>query len=310
MVKKIISFLLRLIIGGTFIASAYAKLYPVEIFEMKFVETNLIGWNVAPFIARFFIAIEFMLGAFLILNISFKFAIKSSIAILLFFSFYLLYVIIFQPQEEDCGCFGIYLKMSPQISLLKNVVLLAMSFLLLRFNKTNAHWKFLQWVRLAIIVSSLALPFILNPVFAEMPPNAFNADLVGKKLDTSALKDFTDAQGNKIDIQSGKKIICFFSMQCRFCKLTAKKIGIIQKKLSNEELPIYFVFWGEEKNLSPFMKEAKTENVPSQIASTEIFFKLSGSDLPSVYFLEDGVVKKKLGFLTFTQEEVEQFLNL
>ena len=56
------------------------------------------------------------------------------------------------------------------------------------------------------------------------------------------------------------------------------------------------------------MKSANTENIPSQIVSTEVFFKLSGSDLPSIYFLNDGLVIKKLGFLNFSQEEVEEFL--
>ena len=308
MTTKIISILFRAIVGAAFIFSAYAKLYPVEIFELKFVESGLAGWNAAPFMARLFISAECTLGLFLLLNIDFNITVKVIIAALILFTLYLLYRMAFLPEEEDCGCFGLILPMTPGVSAIKNGILLTLCFILLKINKTTAHWKYMKWTRLGIVTAALALPFILNPVYAAMP-DAFTTDLSGTRLNIEILKEFKDENGKSVSLAPGKNILFFFSMNCRFCKLTAKKAGIMRERSKDKNLPFYFVFWGEEKEIAPFLEATHTWGIPSQPVSADVFFPLSGNSLPSIYLLENGIVVKKLGFLSFSQDEVEQFLQ-
>ena len=70
--KKIILILLSGSIGLLFIVSAATKIYPMEPFEYQFVDIGIASWKTAPFIARFFIGVEFFLGMLLILNIFLK----------------------------------------------------------------------------------------------------------------------------------------------------------------------------------------------------------------------------------------------
>ena len=52
--------------GLVFIYSGYTKLYPIEPFEFTFVDLGIAGWKSAPFIARFMIGLEFLIGFLLI----------------------------------------------------------------------------------------------------------------------------------------------------------------------------------------------------------------------------------------------------
>ena len=58
--------------GMVFLYSGYTKLYPIEPFELTFVDLGIGGWRLAPFIARFMIGLEFMIGLLLMLSLYIK----------------------------------------------------------------------------------------------------------------------------------------------------------------------------------------------------------------------------------------------
>ncbi|MEZ5054870.1 MAG: MauE/DoxX family redox-associated membrane protein [Chitinophagales bacterium] len=117
-----IPFLLSISIGFVFIVSAITKLFPIEPFEYQFVDIGLASWNTAPYIARFFISIEFLVGFLFVLNLSLrKWTIRLAAFILLVFSTYLLYKIMKEGNVGNCGCFGEVYKMTPLQGLLKNI---------------------------------------------------------------------------------------------------------------------------------------------------------------------------------------------
>src|ERR1700757_4326076 len=90
MVKKIALSILCVLMGAVFIFSGYTKLYPIEPFEYTFVDLGVSGWKLAPFVARFFISLEFFIGILFILNIKIKAVCKISFITLIVFSVYLL----------------------------------------------------------------------------------------------------------------------------------------------------------------------------------------------------------------------------
>ena len=80
MTKTIIHFLLRLLVGATFIFSGASKLLFIEPFELSFVELGF-GWYITPFLARFLIASEFILGLALIFNVKTANCLNSCVAV-------------------------------------------------------------------------------------------------------------------------------------------------------------------------------------------------------------------------------------
>jgi len=72
MFKKIILGLLCVLMSAVFIFSGYTKLYPIEPFEYTFVDLGFINWQIAPFIARILIGLEFFIGILLLLNLGLR----------------------------------------------------------------------------------------------------------------------------------------------------------------------------------------------------------------------------------------------
>ena len=70
--------ILRILIGIVFIVSGLAKLYPIEPFEIVFVDLGISNWIAASIIARLVIVFELFLG----LSIIFNFWLKNWIVLL------------------------------------------------------------------------------------------------------------------------------------------------------------------------------------------------------------------------------------
>ena len=145
--KNTITILLSISIGLLFIVSAATKIYPMEPFEYQFVDIGVASWKTAPYMARFFIGLEFFLGMLLILNISLrKFTLKFAVALLVFFCIYLTYKIIIEGNTGNCGCFGEAVKMTPLQGILKNVALIA-TCIVCYFSTEKDFWN-LKWKKI------------------------------------------------------------------------------------------------------------------------------------------------------------------
>ena len=306
MLKKILIIIIRILIGAVFCFSAYTKLHPVEPFEMLFVEMGLSNWEMAPFIARLLISIEFLLGVLMIFSLIPKITTRLILFVLLFFTGYLIYLLIKEGNSENCGCFGIMIKMNPVESILKNIVLIGLTMVLL-FNKTTIalNWKFNKFLIAGIVIASLAIPIIINPpdfiIHYSRPP-----ERTGYKLNIDEMGSFS-FQDSTYRLSEGKKVICFFSLKCRFCKLTAQKLTIIQDRIK-KPLPIYYVLVGETKDLDKFWAESKSYQFPNMIEKPEVFFKYSGNSLPAIFLLKNDTVFKKLNFDELSEKEIESFV--
>ena len=131
MIKKQLPFIIRVLVSALFLLSAFAKLYPTPMYGITkvFEEGQLIPMgfseNIAPYISRFIIAIEFFIAiAILQKNYLKKLVIPTSILMLILFSLHLAYSI-FLGDSENCGCFGELIPMTPIQALIKNIITLA-----------------------------------------------------------------------------------------------------------------------------------------------------------------------------------------
>jgi len=306
--KKIIFHILRVLLGCIFIFSGIIKMYPIEPFEVLLTDAGIANWSIAPYLARILISFEITLGLLMIINFFPKVILRLSLITLIVFSIYLLYTFFFRKDIADCGCYGTYVRLSPLQSLIKNIILFTWSYFLLL--NAGKGLKKLRWLLCTIIIiTSIAYPMIINP------PDSFfdytlRKDRIGKKID---LKTFGNPQFNDgiHPIDSGRVVLAFLSLRCKFCRYTAMKLAIISREQA-KSIPLYFVFWDLSSNdaLIDFHKRTKSEKVPYKLLPEEKFLSLSGSNLPAIFFLENGIIKKKTGFRDMNPIEVIDFLKL
>lgn len=294
---------LKILLGIFFIFSGWLKLAPIEPFEFIFVDLGFSNWTFAPILSRLVIGIEFLLGILLISQLFHKKTLFASFALILFFSVFLIFLLISKGNDTDCGCMGIHYSMSPIESLLKNLlILIVLSFIYLK--GTNIKWKFEKYGIIVFVISSLSMPYIL-----EVPdynvPNPYR-DETGYKMKMELLD--TEWKNYSAELEKRKKIICFFSTGCRFCRLAGYKLTIIQKNYG-KDIPAHFVFWSEGANIEEYWSASKSFKFPNHTLPTEKFFQLSGSELPAVYLVNNGIVEQKLPFRNIEEKTIIDFLE-
>ncbi len=306
--KKILYITIRILFGIIFIFSGIVKLYPIEPFEVLVTDAGIANWTIAPYLARILISFEIAMGILIIINLLPKHIIKLSLITLLSFNLYLLYTIIFRKDISDCGCFGNMINLTPWQSFIKNIILLIWGYFILKTNQTEIR-KFKWLIGISIVLASFAYPFIISPPDALFDYET-TSDRVGEKLD---LKIFGEPQFNNgyHSIDKGRVVLAFFSLKCKFCKYAAMKLAIINRE-QTKPIPLYIVFWDlpDEEAVNDFHTFTKSGNIPYKLLPGKEFLALSGPSLPAIFFLEDGVIKKKTGFRTLKPEEVTEFLRL
>jgi hypothetical protein len=290
---------LRIIVGLVFILSGLAKLFPIEPFEIIFVDLGVSNWLLAPFIARFVIAFEIFLGLSIVFNNWIKNIIYYvALYSLGIFTVYLIYLLITKGNNVDCGCFGSFLALTPIESIIKNVVLIIMLLLIKRDYHPSG---ILKWLPIFFLIIAFTSTFLLNRVGLQ---NAQGIEL-NEIVDYSELPPIYKT-GEKIDFTQGDKIIAFLSVSCSHCESAAHKLTYLKEQHQIDNL--YIVIGSkEEVNIQPFLDKTKLD-FPLIWINNDSFFKYSGGRLPAFVYMEKGVLKKKWTGEFFKVEELEEVL--
>ena len=235
---KNITLISRILISALFLLSAVAKLYPTPLYGITkvFEEGQLIPMGFsegfAPFLSRLIIGFEFFI-AFAILQSHYikKLVIPSTIILLKVFCIDLS-IDIFGGVDENCGCFGQLIPMTPTEAFIKNIFTILILIFIYRNVNDRENSSFLLLFNGYLIIS--VLMFSLLPIAT----NSSNKQV-------STFSEYVDSEFN---INDGKKILCFFDAGCDHCMDAAKSLTKIGKELpSFADVHIIFSDTEEEK---------------------------------------------------------------
>jgi len=314
MLKKIVFTTFSVLMGLVFLLSGFTKggfPFPyssaIEPFEYTFVDLGIVNWELAPFVARLLISIEFFIGLLLIFNIKLKkIAYRLGIAILILFSLYLILLISFAGNKSNCGCFGNVFIMTPMWALLKNGVMLFVFAILYRFHDgfQNEISKYLVAV---FLVTAIALPFIWNPIEFSYSEAYLNKPAENYKIQLDSLYNNAKLNIPSKTLSQGKHILVFLSLTCPHCRIAANKIRIINKR--NSSIPFYFILNGDAKNLQPFFDDTHSKHIPHCLLSGRSFVYLAGTRIPAIYLVNNSMVESELNYIELDQGEIEAWLK-
>ncbi len=315
MYKKIFLTFLCVLLGAVFIISGYTKVgapapfsSPIEPFEYTFVDLGFINWQVAPFIARLMIAAEFLIGILLILHLNLRrITYKLAIGILILFSIYLILLMVIVGNKGNCGCFGTYFQMTPLQALIKNIIMVALCLVLYKYHEGWQLSKKYRYLILLPYATSLAMPFILNPIELDYSEAYLNKPESNYKIELDTLYKNASLAIPPKTLSQGKHIIAFMSLTCPHCRIAAKKMRIIHER--NPEIPFYFVLNGKDEKLQTFFDDTHTENIPHCMLRGRSFVYLAGTSMPSIYLVNNSVVEHEVNYLDLDQTEVEKWLE-
>jgi uncharacterized membrane protein YphA (DoxX/SURF4 family)/thiol-disulfide isomerase/thioredoxin len=332
-IKKFGPWTIRIIISFVFFLSAIAKLYPkpsyaLTYFEVHQLEPMGISIEIAHYLSRFLIGVEFAIGILLLLPFHIKrIIIPATIFMLGVFIIELTYEMIKSGNQGNCGCFGTLIEMTPLEALLKNVasIGLLVAFYFLDETKEKLSLNLSSRAQLSgitnIILFSVFGVFLAAPIrreqhVASVPviQEQIEADTVieitkdssGKVLTIKKLEDTTRVKEELSpkpvksgyenlfpNINKGKKILCFFAPGCDHCRATAKELTQLKKSLKDFP-PIQIVFMDEEPELIPDFFQFAGAKYSYTVMDIIKFWKVlgKGKDVPGVVYLWNGNIQK------------------
>jgi len=290
--------LIRIVLGGVFVFSALAKLYAIDNFELYIYSQQFFSFDTSSVIARIVISAELALGLMLITNLYFKTVYKITLYLLLFFSLFLAFKLIVSSRE-NCNCFGGLIIFNPAESLLKNFILIVLLFLI-KSNVTSQP-RFKKGYFAFILLFTLLFPCVFSP------PDFINRKIYPAKDDNRAEEKII-LSDTTLNISEGKKVLAFFSIGCKYCVLAAHKISIIADKTNTHE-NIYYIFFGDEKDLESFWNKSQSKRFRHTIIPFEEVAHITHGHLPSIFFIENGFVKQKTNYRNLTEELFLEFFS-
>lgn len=282
-------YLLRVIVGLVFLASAVMKLISIDSFEIYIFSFEWLGLSLSYLAARAIIAAEFTLGIWLLANPKSRFPYMATMLMLIGFTGFLTYLALI-GNKESCHCFGSFVSLDPVQSLIKNGVLLA---LLLVSRRCPPFFKRGQWAFMgATCVAAVATVLIVSP-----PDNWRYASYSQyTTLNPEALQEAMQNGLLDPEIGEGQKIVCFYSLSCEFCKMSAQKITALRHTNDLWTAPIMVVFGGDPQTPDAFFEQTHLEYQRYQFIPATDFVRITNGTMPLILLMQDGQVIQKFSY--------------
>jgi len=273
--KPKLALLLRIMLGGVFLFSAYTKFISPGLTEIILIDHGIVSArDTAALIVRLLIGFEFALGILLILPYSLKtIVIPSVILFLIIFSGYLVYTGFILKDTQNCGCFGEMIKMSPIESIVKNIVLIFFLVLLLKLSNEKKNY----FVTSTVAILCVALVFVFLPINSQ------------KEFKFTIYTNF-EGEG-RVDLSNGEKLLVILNLECDHCQALAKELSEI-KNQPDKLPPLYALLFKEGSVTVDSFKTMTKFNFPYHMIDMNAFLNLIGQSPPRIYWLKNGKIKE------------------
>lgn len=285
-------YVFRALLGILFLFSATAKLISIDSFEIYIFSFKVLSLGFSYLVARLIIAAEYFLGVMLLANFWSKAAFWLSAAMLAGFSIFLACLLL-SGSSENCNCFGDLIEMDPKQSLIKNVVLLAILLLSAGCKPFNIKHKPI-WCALAA-AGSLALVFIIS-----QPDNwdyKGYSEYTEGSLNESALRERIESGVIPQSVTEDEKLVCFYSLRCNFCKMSAKKIATLRERGEWPEMTTIILFGrGENTDTTEFLGESGLKPDEVHFIEPEDFLTITNGSMPLILVMKEGEIVEKYSY--------------
>ena len=269
---KLLSKTLQLLLAITFLFSAYTKAVGPGFFEITLMDQGIAPNRlIASYLARFFIGLEFALGFLMLLPFYIKQLMQFTFFLLGGFTLHLIYLWSI-GDTDNCGCFGEMISMTPEQSIIKNIIMLAIALAVFKTAETKKIKKTIPVVFSAVTIISM---WIILPIpnHNEFPFDSFT------HFETTG----------RVDLSSGEKLVAIFNLDCEHCQETANELAKLKRSVEN--FPEFYVLYFQEGSTSVEDFESITQSsFPYDLIEVNTFFDLIGDSPPRVYNLKDGKV--------------------
>lgn len=301
---NILKIIIRIGIGVFFIASAILKLISIDNFELYIYSFNIFSFTMSGLAARAIIACELLVGILLIAKVKYKEAWWLTMLMLVGFSLLLVYVILFR-NDSNCHCMGDLVEIKPSLSLIKNLLVIALMLLI----RKEEDYRFRGRVTVLVIaiLTAIAVPFALFPMdniynlFSKTSTKSCNEAEFNSFLQDSAMQD--------IHLEEGNYIVGVVSSGCKFCRIGCLKMSEMVTFNKIDSTKVLYFIWGDSTSVQEFRKETKSEPFLYVPINPVKAIRITDGAFPLFLFIQDGEVQRTADLRQLTEKEVISHLK-
>lgn len=301
---NILKIIIRIGIGVFFIASAILKLISIDNFELYIYSFNIFSFTMSGLAARAIIACELLVGILLIAKIKYKEAWWLTMLMLVGFSLLLVYVILFR-NDSNCHCMGDLVEIKPSLSLIKNLLVIALMLLI----RKEEDYRFRGRVSVLVIaiLTAIAVPFALFPMdniynlFSKTSTKSCNEAEFNSFLQDSVMQD--------IHLDEGNYIVGVVSSGCKFCRIGCLKMSEMVTFNKIDSTKVLYFIWGDSTSVQEFRKETKSEPFLYVPINPVKAIRITDGAFPLFLFIRDGEVQRTADLRQLTEKEVVAHLK-
>lgn len=296
------SIVLKTILGIVFIVSAVLKLFDMDHFELYIYSYHFFSLNFSFLVARAAIIAELVFGIGLISNTLHKLYWWGSMVMLGSYTLLLIYALTL-GRTDNCHCFGDFLQLDPQQSLIKNGVLMLLFLLIYKMESWKTPFR---WLIFCLIIMASTIG-----VFVASPPDNLTSNFDPEQNLQTELFDamLDDAPLDSLHLREGKQVVCVFSTGCDYCRMAAHKLSLMQQFYGFPADCITYVFMGNEESMANFYEQS--ESVPYRgVLYPDVvrLLKAINGKFPIIMLLDNGQVVREYGYRNMKEDEIREFL--
>ena len=292
---------IRLLLGVFFIGTAVLKLLSIDSFEVYIYSFDIFSYTATTFFSRLLIFIELFIGISLILKIKFKQIWWLTMLMMVGFTIFLVYVAIFR-NDSNCNCLGDFIELNPTQSIIKNLIILALLFLIKKEKSGNYKPVLKKWLLAANVFISIVISFVLLPM--DVIYNRIYSEK--ENINTVAFyESFNDS--TYFDIQHGRYLINYALAGCKYCRIGAEKVTMMIDRHGISHEKVKFFVGGSDEAISRFIEITGTSDYDHFKIPAPQFISITMGKFPLYVFIEDGKVVKAGDFRILDDDVLMEF---
>lgn len=285
-----IQYVFRALLGILFLLSATAKLVGIDAFELYIFGFGWFSLGASYLLARLVIAAEYTLGLLLLANFWPRLAFWGSLALLTAFTVFLI-ILAAGGNRDNCNCFGEWIDLNPVQSIWKNLGMTALLLLSAGIAPFRLKRKG-RWFALAALVP-------LATVLIVSPPDNWRYDSYTRKdmVNEPALREAVENNTLPHTMLEGNHVVCFYSLKCNFCKLSARKLMMLRQRGEWSDAPVIAVFGrGADTDPAPFLEETGLQPDEIHFIEPAVFLRITNGSMPLILVMQDSSVVAKYNY--------------
>ena len=217
------------------------------------------------------------------------------------FTLFLVYAAIFR-NDSNCHCFGSFIELDPRQSIVKNIITLALLFVI-RKEKSYDYQSLLKtWLVAGTIIVSLTIPFVIVPM--DVVYNKIYSEK--ENVNTAAFYDSLN-DSTFVDLQHDRYLINYALAGCKFCRIGAEKLTLMVDRHGIPHDMVKFIIGGSDEAISKFIEATGTSDYEHWKIPAPEFMAITYGKFPLYVFIEDGKVVKAGDFRILDDETIESF---